>query len=601
MVLLTLGRSTAPSGGSALSAPPSSLTQGPGPGLESTGSRDTAAAVPSSSAADDGRGKEAQSTGDSRSQFNFSKPLFSSSCCSFHFDTADPSSRRDLQQKDPEPTQQVMADQGGSSGGGNANGAGDEGVGTGGKAPSVLSADTSKSQGPAAWYYPWAWYGSGSAPPGPPNEGDGAHGDEGDDLRGHSKTESEIVKEEALARDDPSSTAAAPESQELTLRGQADTAADLGAKAQDAKPTIQEALIAASTNPIETSFATNRTGWASFFMSRALLMKSITDGSEEKIERDENGMEVMDIDEEDDGATPPSAATGKEMILRPPQAQLLPSISPPKTPLSPSPPLKREPKKSDPPAPPLTNSEAIKREVSKGKGNGVNARAPSPAPSKRSGYASPTPSQNQKTQTPNLVLPTWSDTFHTPPRSFVPPPPPPKAGPSTVRDKISGAVKFVGGMLFAHGPKVGEDHAHAQTAHHPSHQPPSHLGHGGSGKGKERESSFAEREDLLLFGKELPKALDVLGQNMDETLLNGECRVVVIGVAGWSPGLFSFSKENQTAGDFLTAFMFYRRCDKNDCGWCKSPSCRALLTLRCSLISFWGRCSFLHRVASSSA
>lgn len=73
-----------PSGGSALSVPPSSETQGSGSGLESMGGRGAAAAASCSSAADDGRGKEAHSTGDSRSQFNFSKPLFPSSCCSLY-------------------------------------------------------------------------------------------------------------------------------------------------------------------------------------------------------------------------------------------------------------------------------------------------------------------------------------------------------------------------------------------------------------------------------------------------------------------------------------------------------------------------------------
>jgi len=34
----------------------------------------------------------------------------------------------------------------------------------------------------------------------------------------------------------------------------------------------------------------------------------------------------------------------------------------------------------------------------------------------------------------------------------------------------------------------------------------------------------------------LPKAFDVLGKTLDPTVLTGDCRIVVIGIAGWSPG-----------------------------------------------------------------
>ena len=408
------------------------------------------------------------------------------------------------------------------------------------------------------------------------NEGEGE-----DQTTEGKKTESEMVKEEALARDDPSESSAAiqgsaqpqEQKQQKEDQNEAQTQGGGGAEVHDTgRVTIQETLNAASaTNPIETSISTNKTGWASFFMSRALLSKMITDGSEkerekEVVERDENGVEVMNIDEDEDGGnnearlvvssgTPPSArrssagsSAGKELVLRPSQLQPSSSASPPKTPSSPTLSSKRperEPKKSDPPAPPLTNSDSIKRETVKGKGsggatmsNGTDGRAPSPAPSKKSGYASPTPSQNQKVQTPNLVLPTWSDTFHAPPRSIVPPPPPPKAGPSTVREKISGAVRFVGGMLFAQTPETkdgSKEHTESTRMRYPSRRSSS-LGHT-SGKGKERERVGEVTDELLMFGKELPKALDVLGESMDATVLNGECKVVVIGVAGWSPGM----------------------------------------------------------------
>lgn len=53
-------------------------------------------------------------------------------------------------------------------------------------------------------------------------------------------------------------------------------------------------------------------------------------------------------------------------------------------------------------------------------------------------------------------------------------------------------------------------------------------------KGKEREPQ--QDTEFLEFGKELPKALDIVGEQLDSYMMNGGCRVVVIGVAGWSPG-----------------------------------------------------------------
>ena len=63
-------------------------------------------------------------------------------------------------------------------------------------------------------------------------------------------------------------------------------------------------------------------------------------------------------------------------------------------------------------------------------------------------------------------------------------------------------------------------------------------------KGKERARSWDRERDrreqeLLTFGSELPKALEVLGQTFDVDSYNEHCRVAVIGVAGWSPGTYT--------------------------------------------------------------
>ena len=42
--------------------------------------------------------------------------------------------------------------------------------------------------------------------------------------------------------------------------------------------------------------------------------------------------------------------------------------------------------------------------------------------------------------------------------------------------------------------------------------------------------------DDHMFGHHLPKALEILGDGLDTKQLHENCKVVVIGVAGWSPG-----------------------------------------------------------------
>ncbi|KAH8093122.1 hypothetical protein BXZ70DRAFT_950158 [Cristinia sonorae] len=343
----------------------------------------------------------------------------------------------------------------------------------GAKPQSLLSSETDASQG-SAWYTPWNWYtsstsesASGSRMPQDDKSTDQASPEE------VGKSESEMVKEEALARDEAIQTI-------------------------EALPVPQSSLVSdapsspsPSSNPIESSISTHRSGWASFFMSRTLLVKSITDGD---VKRDENGMEVMDIEEEEAPEPEPVDTAGlpsspRSDISTSGQSQAQP-------PVPPTPPKQREPRKQGPAAPPLTNSESIKKETTKG----TAARSSSPAPSKKSGSSTPT---QPKPSPPNLVLPTWADTFHTLPRSAVPPPPPPP------KSALSKTLSVVSGALFARdGAKQG------------------------SVKGKERQFEH----DYTQYGMELPKAYDVLGQTLDPDLLAGNCRVVVIGVAGWSPG-----------------------------------------------------------------
>lgn len=420
---------------------------------------------------------------------------------------------------------------------------------------SLFSADTLKSQGSgSAWYSPWAWYAASpivpspsSMPPPVSDSQSTVHGED-EENTGHQKTESEMVKEQALARDDGAEGSGGQANQEILPKAQSESGQEQNTDRP--VPERQRTMSAPTTpsNPIESTIESQRSGWASFFMSKALLMKSVTDGQEAE-KRDENGMEVMDIDDDPadndakevvpavsdtketqearrslevkevkevaapsrTNATPAQSkaitiVAGRGKVRQPvslPSSLKSKGASPPPTPKT------REPKKPGTPAPPLTESDSIKKETAKSSGT----RPPSPTPSKTS--VSP-----PKSQPPNLVLPTWEDTFKTQPRSNVPPQPTPVP---TQKGKISKTLSFVGGMLFA-----GKEHQEEVKR-----------------KGKERERERERDDQFLLYGQELPKALDVVGQAFDTSDLNDKCRVVILGVAGWSPGAFSYTSRSR--------------------------------------------------------
>jgi hypothetical protein len=291
-------------------------------------------------------------------------------------------------------------------------------------------------------------------------------------------------------------------------------------------------------NPIRSTIETNRSGWTSFFMARNV--KSITEDGEKNSIRNEpetGEMEVMEVPDPEDlpsdvtsttTVTPanPAPTSGGTSTVATIMNQFISKSSAPsvnssssKVPGSPAQPLRKEiekeqergdkePKKKDPPAPPLTNSDNIKKETVKK----TSERPPSPSPSKRSGTSRPISPRNGP---PNLVLPTWEDIFHAPPRSLLPI--------SMIRKedgKEEYAVTKTIKTLWSIGWGVGGM---------------------GSVKGKERAgirgaSGEASPSELADFGKELPRALNVLGNQIDPELLQGTCRVVVIGLAGWSPG-----------------------------------------------------------------
>ncbi|KAF8060265.1 hypothetical protein FPV67DRAFT_1424328 [Lyophyllum atratum] len=362
---------------------------------------------------------------------------------------------------------------------------GGENAGGEDKGASIRSAETAQTQAStaAAWYTPWAWYAapapvhpagtsaSGAVDPGS-ESGDG----NGDEVAGEGRgamSPADRVKEAALAREE--------EEEAKVVEGKVEAA--------------EEKASPADVNPVAETMSTNRSGWVSFFSSASLMRKTITDEQADAGKTDENGMEVMDVPEVGD--------TGAEEQMRGRDAGKAKAVGGDAkdggmrggSPVSVN-------NGTKPPAPPLTISENVKRETvksnlaNKKKDLKVGKKSASPSPSSKSAPAAP------RTPVPNLILPTWADTFHTAPRSVLPPQP---------TSKFSKTMKFVSGVLF------------------PTDKPETAASPGRS-KGKGREQEFAH------FGKELPRAWDVLQERLDPDVLRGCRRVIVIGIHGWFPG-----------------------------------------------------------------
>jgi hypothetical protein len=338
------------------------------------------------------------------------------------------------------------------------------------KAQSVFSAGTTQTQGSATWYVPWTWYERSST------NVDGEVVEREADAK-TVMTQSEMVKEEALARD----------------RDPVGTVPDIEITA----PSSLVSPAAEERNPIESTVSSNKSGWTSFFSSRSLAVKTITDGKDKN-----DGMEVMNIDE-DEGSPDLNAISAAASAPMPieekklkdadravpgPQSQT--KLKPHVDPKASEKPKIEKPKddKSKPPALPLTNSESVQRDKPK-----VARRNVSPTPSAKSG-GNKSPGSPR---IPNLVLPTWTDTFHTAPRSLVP---------SVQSSTIAKTLDFVSAVLF-------------------------------SGDKERMKKGKARDKELTDFGKELPKAFDVLGEKLEPDVLRGCSKAVIIGVHGWFPGM----------------------------------------------------------------
>lgn len=328
------------------------------------------------------------------------------------------------------------------------------------KPPSVHTAEAARIPQDSTWYTPWSWYQSSSSATTPvaPDMNSGSHQDSPEHPEMGPKTEEKrpIGYDEVRSAPDQVS----PSPQDPSATGSA-----------------------GYSNPIQSVISANPTGWMSFFTAKAIAMKSIT------YDKEVREMEVMEIDDEmasEPNSAPsvaPTAADSSPIQVPKPPARAQPYISDILPPSS-VPPEKSEDKRS-PMLHAVTYSETVVDDTLK--------RQPSPSPSKKSSVKTPT-----SPPPPNLVLPTWNDTFHTLPRSAVPREPP---------SALSKTLQCVSGVLFSR----------SETS-------------SSKGKGKAKETVYSP------YDKVLPRTWDVLGRGEAVDVLRGCKRMVVIGVHGWFPG-----------------------------------------------------------------
>ncbi|KAJ7487416.1 hypothetical protein B0H11DRAFT_2013225 [Mycena galericulata] len=433
-----------------------------------------------------------------------------------------------------------------------------------------------------SWYSPWAWYGPASSSAPPATAQVPAEASNGEKTGDAPKQAEAIVPETAAAGAPPSSTtdtAAATAAQQRywtsfftssysqpqpaqshasetggNVAGQISPESTPTTSAESTAPsesTLRStpSSLSLGSNPIGDSINSNRTGWVSFFSNSATLgyvsRKTVTSGEPE----------VMDIDSDDAAdqgetqtavaapapqAAPQNGATAKkdndsdEKQTKEAEQPRPNGRAPSDKPAKPAPSTK-------PAAPPLTISDTVKRQVVNNNINSSvnNKRSSSPAPSvaSKASTGAKTPAKAPsiappRTPTPNLVLPTWGDTFHAPPRSVVPQRLLDSNGKTVGRVVMEKTMKFVSGVLFA--------------SESPTATRRSRSASGTKGKNREEREQEKKYEE---WGLGLPRAWDVLkpaaGKGNESTegnegnledVLRGCKHVVVIGIHGWFPG-----------------------------------------------------------------
>ncbi|KAK7064370.1 hypothetical protein R3P38DRAFT_2824090 [Favolaschia claudopus] len=466
-------------------------------------------------------------------------------------------------------------------------------IGPSSPAPPTITVSHDEEQ--ASWLYPWTWYGTTQAPPptsSPSVEDNNAEKLlNTEDAPAGTATEPE-PRPASPGADVSSADSAATAAQQRywtsfftssysqssgmqspvngassPLRASTSLPAEVLATAPaDSVPPESElrqttSSLSLNSNPIGESISSNRSGWVSFLSSGTLgyvSRKPVTSGEPEVMEIEfEEGNEGGKGGEEP--TSPPQTAapppvdkpnlskkdnTNKAQDVKTAPASKKETTSTPE--IKPSPSngtvltVKPTPEKKQT-APPLTISETVKRQVANntptGSIRGKRATSPSPSVVSKSSTGTKTPAKAPsiappKSPVPNLVLPTWADTFHAPPRSVVPP----RLldnGKTVGRVVMEKTMRFVSGVLFAaDSPTVKK---RSSSANH------------GKGKGKDREERDRDKR-YEEWGLGLPRAWDILKPSVSkgdgseakegnvEDVLRGAKNVAVIGIHGWFPG-----------------------------------------------------------------
>ncbi|KJA24769.1 hypothetical protein HYPSUDRAFT_38427 [Hypholoma sublateritium FD-334 SS-4] len=289
----------------------------------------------------------------------------------------------------------------------------------------------------------------------------------------------------------------------------------------------------------ETTITTSLSNWAAYFTarSRVKMLGGRTIEPSEVI-RDSNGMEVMEVDFEDD--TAPDARGRTDSAGAPTGNRLL---------MDRSRSTSRAPRQGSPapggaaPNARVTTTTSSTLTTATMSSTTTTTSAPPSRPS------SPAPAYPKKPPAapapPNLVLPTWADTFFVAPRSVLPPrapspptPPPPDTPKMAHEDTVlSKTLKLVGSVLFATGapapsaPPSPSSPSSPSSRRHPHHTTrPSRLARvasASSGVTVQVDSDESEGEGLDVlerhrqaafraWGQELPKAWRVLQEGAIE-------------------------------------------------------------------------------------
>ena len=366
-----------------------------------------------------------------------------------------------------------------------------------------------------SWLNPWSW--AGPAP--------------------SEKTEAECIRDTALARLDPPPSSSLPPSTNIAEQSNLTT---LGTS------TLTTAL-GLEINPIMKDMQDNRASWVSFLSLRAAHGYRVITESGEPVAPEVG--EVIDLEADpafpppeefkDEGTVKPKKGSGWMGQWKQPRDGLVP--------LPGSPGRKSSESPTSNPKPPLTDSDSIK------------------------GKTQPAAKDKEKpARPPNMVLPTFEDTFYTLPRCILPYRPPARRSGNATIKTLKKVGELVSGVLLGkmeskpdgaessgqekqsemrewqirHG-RLPNPAAHPTSPISPSSPSSVHSTLPGPSRPRPRSNSaghmwnteahaypLAAARDV---GADLPRVGEVLS-HPDIGELHATRRIVVIGIHGWFPG-----------------------------------------------------------------